>query len=306
MSENYDPVREFIEQEGLRLTCAVTNATSMDVMPEGVNKWRGTAYVAAREGIAYENIVAAGNYYNDLELIRGAGVGVAVRNAPGGGARAGRLCDRAHPPGGRGRGNRGEVHPVSGKKNAEKPFRRAYIEITNACNLNCAFCPGTRRAPRVLSPEEFALLARAVKPHTDYVCLHLMGEPLLHPALGRILEICGEEGLRANLTTNGTLLEDVKDILLSAPALRKLSVSLHSFEANGDGPPLEAYLSRVLPVVRLAWEAGIICELRLWNGGGARRLNGRVCRAIERELGVRWGIRRTGSATASSRRTCTL
>ena len=175
---------------------------------------------------------------------------------------------------------------MSGKKNAEKPFRRAYIEITNACNLNCAFCPGTRRAPRVLSPEEFALLARAVKPHTDYVCLHLMGEPLLHPALGLILEICGEEGLRANLTTNGTLLEDVKDILLSASALRKLSVSLHSFEANGDGPPLEAYLSRVLPVVRLAREAGIICELRLWNGGGARRLNGRVCRAIERELCV--------------------
>ncbi|WP_172439214.1 HAD family hydrolase [Anaerotruncus massiliensis (ex Togo et al. 2019)] len=82
VSENYGPVREFIERKGLRLTCAVTNATSMDVMPEGVNKWRGTAYVAAREGIAHENIVAAGNYYNDLELIRGAGVGVAVRNAP--------------------------------------------------------------------------------------------------------------------------------------------------------------------------------------------------------------------------------
>ncbi len=82
VSENYGPVRDFIEREGLRLTCAVTNATSMDVMPQGVNKWRGTAYVAAREGIARENIVAAGNYYNDLELIRGAGVGVAVRNAP--------------------------------------------------------------------------------------------------------------------------------------------------------------------------------------------------------------------------------
>ena len=35
VSENYGPVREFIEREGLRLTCAVTNATSMDVMPEG-------------------------------------------------------------------------------------------------------------------------------------------------------------------------------------------------------------------------------------------------------------------------------
>lgn len=160
MSENYDPVREFIEQEGLRLTCAVTNATSMDVMPEGVNKWRGTAYVAAREGIAYENIVAAGNYYNDLELIRGAGVGVAVRNAPEEvRAQADYVTARTHL-GGRGRGNRGEVHPVSGKKNAEKPFRRAYIEITNACNLNCAFCPGTRRA-RAFCPRRSLRCSRA-------------------------------------------------------------------------------------------------------------------------------------------------
>lgn len=82
VSEDYGPVREFIEREGLRLTCAVANATSMDVMPEGVNKWRGASYVATREGIPPEHIVAAGNYYNDLELICGAGVGVAVRNAP--------------------------------------------------------------------------------------------------------------------------------------------------------------------------------------------------------------------------------
>lgn len=167
-----------------------------------------------------------------------------------------------------------------------KPFRRAYIEITNVCNLNDSFCPGTRRAPRFPDAGEFALLAHAVKPFTDYVCLHLMGEPLLHPALGRIFELCGESGLRADLTTNGVLLEAVKDILLSASALRKITVSLHSFEANGDSPPLEDYLARVLPFVGRARKAGLICELRLWNGGGAEQLNGAVCRAIERELGV--------------------
>lgn len=73
---------------------------------------------------------------------------------------------------------------------------------------------------------------------------------------------------------------------MSASALRKITVSLHSFEANGDGPPLEDYLARVLPFVERARKAGIICELRLWNGGGAEQLNGAVCRAIERELGV--------------------
>ena len=131
-----------------------------------------------------------------------------------------------------------------------------------------------------------------------------MGEPLLHPALGLILEICGEEGLRANLTTNGTLLEDVKDILLSASALRKLSVSLHSFEANGDGPPLEAYLSRVLPVVRLRRGSSANCA-----SGTAAARGGSTGGSAAQSSGSsasRWGIRRTGSATASSRRTCTL
>ena len=35
-------------------------------------------------------------------------------------------------------------------------LKKAYVEITNVCNLRCAFCPGTRRAPRTMSPAEFA------------------------------------------------------------------------------------------------------------------------------------------------------
>ena len=27
-------------------------------------------------------------------------------------------------------------------------FNRAYVEITNVCNLACSFCPGTRRPDR--------------------------------------------------------------------------------------------------------------------------------------------------------------
>ena len=63
---------------------------------------------------------------------------------------------------------------------SKKPYKKAYLEITNVCNLSCAFCPKTSREPRFVSVEEFSSLIEQVQPLTDYVYLHLMGEPLLH------------------------------------------------------------------------------------------------------------------------------
>ena len=37
-------------------------------------------------------------------------------------------------------------------------LKRAYIEITNVCNLRCSFCPGTGREKDFMPPERFRLL----------------------------------------------------------------------------------------------------------------------------------------------------
>ena len=66
-------------------------------------------------------------------------------------------------------------------------FSRAYVEITNVCNMACAFCPGTARKKGFMTPETFALLAGKLRRHTDFLYLHVMGEPLLHPQLAEIL-----------------------------------------------------------------------------------------------------------------------
>ncbi|MBQ8369043.1 MAG: SPASM domain-containing protein, partial [Clostridia bacterium] len=75
------------------------------------------------------------------------------------------------------------------------------------------------------------------------------------------------------LTTNGTLLQRQRDILLSAPALHKVSVSLHSYEVNHLNISLEDYLDGCFAFCRDASARGIISVMRLWNAGGADSLN---------------------------------
>ena len=144
---------------------------------------------------------------------------------------------------------------------------RLYLEITTCCNLSCSFCPGTKRPAAFLSPEQFRYLAQKLRPYGQYLYLHVMGEPLLHPQLPQLLDICRELDFRANLTTNGTLLPKKQAQLLAAPALRKVSISLHSFEANAAGD-FSAYLSGCTDFAA-AKKAGILTDFRLWNLDGA-------------------------------------
>lgn len=155
-------------------------------------------------------------------------------------------------------------------KKSSKPFKKAYLEITNVCNLNCSFCPKTKRSPRFVSTEEFLHLIDEVTPFTDYVYFHLMGEPLLHPNLKEFFTICGERGLKVSITTNGTLLKEKQDILLSSPSLYRVSISVHSFEANQTGQTLEEYLQDILQFCALAsQQTKTYCVLRLWNKDSA-------------------------------------
>ena len=113
-----------------------------------------------------------------------------------------------------------------------KKYKRVYIEITNVCNLSCSFCPLTKRAKSFLDEEKFVHILNEVSPYTDYIYLHLMGEPLLNPGLEVFLEEAYKKGVKVNITTNGTLLKKNKEILLNSKSLRQVNISLHSFEAN--------------------------------------------------------------------------
>ena len=94
-------------------------------------------------------------------------------------------------------------------------FRKIYLEIGNICNLRCSFCPGTKRAPRMLTPEEFHILASRVRDYTEYLYFHLMGEPLLHPQLPALLAEAERLAFKVMITTNGTLLPEKEVFCLS-------------------------------------------------------------------------------------------
>ena len=54
----------------------------LDLAPVGVNKASGLAYVAERLGVDSSDVLAIGDGRNDLEMLRWAGRGVAMGQAP--------------------------------------------------------------------------------------------------------------------------------------------------------------------------------------------------------------------------------
>ena len=162
---------------------------------------------------------------------------------------------------------------------------RIYIEITNRCNLSCDFCHGIRRPPRTMTPAEFETLALKLRGETDYLYLHVLGEPLLHPQLPELLAIAHRLGFRTCLVTNGTLLPRQKDALLAAPGLHKLSVSLHSFEGSAQSGDMSDYLRGVWDAVLPLSQKGTLCALRLWNEGAAQRCNAGIINFLSNQIG---------------------
>lgn len=163
-------------------------------------------------------------------------------------------------------------------------LKKAYLEITDVCNLDCSFCHKTSRRKGFIRVEDFRIAADKLRAVTEYLYLHLMGEPLLHPELAAILGVCGELGFKTVITTNGVLLKEKKDVLLSSPAVYKVSVSLHAFEANGEARlpfSLTQYVSEVCSFADEAAKRGILVSLRLWNNGGKNAKNEEILSVID-------------------------
>ena len=117
-----------------------------------------------------------------------------------------------------------------------------------------------------MTPEEFSSLAEKLRSYTDYLCLHVLGEPTMHPQFDAILSVCDVLGYKVILTTNGTLLKGCETVLLTHPSLYKINISLHSKQANPQFH--EEYYSDCIDFAVRSSERSIITVLRFWNLDG--------------------------------------
>ena len=165
-------------------------------------------------------------------------------------------------------------------------YSRAYIEITNICNMNCSFCHGHSRTPRRMSREEFAHVLEQLAGKTEFVYYHLMGEPLTHPELLDFFRMAKERGFRSVITTNGTLLHRHGASIIEA-GVHRVSISVHSFE-EGNDEAFTRYMNEVSDFADAATNAGIIVVFRLWNKGVDGGLNDRVYAFLQARFGGEW------------------
>lgn len=138
-------------------------------------------------------------------------------------------------------------------------FKRIYIEITNICNMNCSFCKGTKRDKKIMDINDFETILKRIKGYTEYISLHVLGEPLIHPSLSQILELTYKYGFKVNLTTNGQLLDKNIEVINNAKSIRQINISLHSFKN------IESIKELLNTVDKITLKCYI--SYRLWNLG---------------------------------------
>lgn len=139
-----------------------------------------------------------------------------------------------------------------------KKFKKIYVEITNKCNLNCSFCSKSNKKKKEMNITEFENVLKKIDTYTDYIYLHVKGEPLLHSHFRDILALSKKYHKQVNITTNGTLLKAKLDDIVSSNIVRQLNISMQSM-VN------ESYLNDILESIEyILNNSKIQIVLRFW------------------------------------------
>lgn len=148
-------------------------------------------------------------------------------------------------------------------------LQKIHIEITNVCNLKCSFCPSVDRDAQFMAPSAFEDVLLKVKDHTQWICLHLMGEPTAHPEFARIVELCHLYEKKVYLVTNGILMPKHESLLRGQGFFHQINFSLQSYWDNFPERDIKPYLEKLLKIATqvLEKEPQTYLNFRFWDRG---------------------------------------
>ncbi len=151
-----------------------------------------------------------------------------------------------------------------------------FLELTNACNLHCQFCPSDRQTrSRTIMPKELAV--RLLHEVHDlglegHLLFHVMGEPMLHPDFFEILELNQEiTGIPPEILTNGLVITpDVINRLQQFP-LKQLTLSWQAIDESTfrkyRGPTsqftYQDYYRQIMPLLTAAFRGRLQSPLEI-------------------------------------------
>lgn len=165
-------------------------------------------------------------------------------------------------------------------------YSRVYVEITNICNRNCSFCPGTKRDLCRMHSEAFGHILQKLQDVTRYLYFHLMGEPLVHPELLQMIQMAKTAGYHPSITTNGTRLHICGKDLIDA-GVYKVNISVHSFE-DGTEEEYINYITQCMEFADKASKSGVLVVLRLWNNGYDNGRNHDIEQMLHKRFPTDW------------------
>jgi radical SAM protein with 4Fe4S-binding SPASM domain len=150
-----------------------------------------------------------------------------------------------------------------------------------------------------MSEAEFDIILNKIQGKASYLYFHLMGEPTLHPQLPDFIQSARSKGFLPVITTNGSLLSQKGDALLSAMPY-KVSISLHAPEAN-EAFSNDKYLEVCVDFAKKAAKQGCFIALRLWNLGSGTD-NSKILDFLHSSFPEEWQDIRGGSSQRLSER----
>ncbi len=145
--------------------------------------------------------------------------------------------------------------------------RRAYVEITTRCNLDCAMCVRQvwRDTPGEMTWETFQAIIEGLRAFPDLrrITFGGYGEPLTHPRFPEMMARAAGLEVGMTLTTNGLLLDETMAKKLLDARLDTVVVSLDTVHIQAyKRARLEGGIERVLDNVRtlrvLAQQRGLM------------------------------------------------